>query len=133
MPTVLDTSVWIDFFRGTVTPEVRLLEQVIHQGQAIVGDLILCEILQGISDERQFDAVRNHLAAFPVLPMAGSYIAVQSAINYRSLRRRGYTVRKTIDCLIATFCIENDLALLHNDRDFDAFEQLLGLRVLRAA
>jgi len=132
MPTVLDTSVWIDFFRGTAAPEVHLLEQVIHQGQAIVGDLILCEILQGISDERQFDAVRNHLAAFPVLPMAGSYIAVQSAINYRSLRRRGYTVRKTIDCLIATFCIENDLALLHNDRDFDAFEQMLGLQVLRA-
>ncbi len=132
MPTLLDTSVWIDFFRGTTTPQVTLLEQVVRQGRAVLGDLILCEVLQGIVDEREFTLVHHYLIAFPVLLMGGQDLAVASARNYRLLRRQGFTVRKTIDCLIATFCIEHGLALLHNDRDFDPFERSLGLQVLHS-
>lgn len=130
MPTLLDTSVWIDFFRGTPTPQVALLEQVVRQGRAVLGDLILCEVLQGIEDEREFTLVLDLLMAFPILSMGGPDLAVASARNYRRLRRHGFTVRKTIDCLIATFCIEHGLVLLHNDRDFDPFERTLGLQVL---
>ncbi len=98
----------------------------------MLGDLILSEVLQGIEDEREFTLVHDQLMAFPVLSMGGPVLAVASARNYRRLRRQGFTVRKTIDCLIATFCIENGLVLLHNDRDFDPFERALGLRVLHS-
>ncbi len=131
MTTLIDTTVWIDFFRGVDTPQVALLEAVVREGQAALGDLILCEVLQGIREEGDFKRVRRQFGPFPVLSMVGPEIAVQSAINFRRLRAKGITVRKTIDCLIATFCIEKDVELLHHDRDFDPFEGELGLRVLR--
>lgn len=130
MPVLVDTSVWIDFLRGALSHQVTLLEVSIRREQTVLGDLILCEVLQGIRDDSEFQAVRRHFEAFPVLPMVGKEIAIRSAVNYRALRAKGITVRKTIDCLIATFCIEHALDLLHNDRDFDHFEQL-GLRVAR--
>lgn len=129
MPTLLDTTVWIDFFNGVDSPHVERLKRVVREGDAAVGDLILCEVLQGIRDDGQFELVRRHFEPFPVLSMVGAEIALQSARQYRALRHRGITVRKTIDCLIAAFCIHHDLVLLHNDRDFDPFARLLGLRV----
>ena len=129
MPTIIDTSVWIDFFRGAPTREVELLGGVVRQGHAAVGDLILCEILQGLKQDQDFRTVQRHFKAFPIFSMVGAEIAVKSAQNYRRLRSKSITVRKTIDCLIATFCIENDFVLLHNDRDFEPFERELGLTV----
>ena len=93
-------------------------------------DLILCEVLQGIRDDRQAARVRQELLEFEILTMGGIALAVASAQNYRLLRTRGRTVRKTIDCLIATFCLLNDHELIHNDRDFDSFEQVLKLQVI---
>ena len=131
MATLIDTSVWVDFFRGVHSWKIDRLEEVGRAGQVVIGDLVLAEILQGIREDRQFAIVRRHLEAFPVLPMVGEELAVQSAVNYRKLRAKGITVGKTIDCLIATFCIERRIELLHSDRDFDAFERELGLRVAR--
>jgi hypothetical protein len=128
--TVIDTSVWIEFFRDANTPRVLQLEQSIRSGEAILGDLIFCEVLQGIRSDHDFKRVRNRLDAFPVVSIVGAEIAVQSAVNYRRLRRKGVRVRQIIDCLIATFCITHDLALLHNDRDFDPFEYELNLKVI---
>ena len=131
MASLVDTSVWIEFFHDEHTARVERLEEIVGRGEAILGDLILCEVLQGIHDQRDFVTVKSHLDAFPVYAMVGKHIAVQSAINYRLLRHKGFTVRKTIDCVIATFCIENGLMLLHNDRDFDPFERELGLKIVR--
>ena len=94
-------------------------------------DLILSEVLQGISNEKQFEAVRRELLKFEVLEIGGVSLAIQAARNYQELRKRGRTVRKTIDCLIATYSIMNGHSLLHNDRDYDAFEEFLGLKIVR--
>jgi hypothetical protein len=93
-------------------------------------DLILCEVLQGVREEFTFAQVRRELLNFPVFNAGGSHVAIAAARNYRFLRQKGNTVRKTIDCLIATYCIESGGALLHRDRDFDPFEKYLGLRVI---
>jgi predicted nucleic acid-binding protein len=95
-------------------------------------DIILCEVLQGVRTDAQFRRVRSDLMEFDVFDSGGVALAVASAENYRNLRARGFTIRKTIDCLIATFCIEEGHALLHHDRDFDPFEEHLGLRVIHA-
>jgi predicted nucleic acid-binding protein len=131
MAVVVDTTVWIDFFKGAVTPGTQALDGVVRRGDAVLGDIVLGEILQGVSDDRQFRILLRHLSAFAVQPMVGRRIAVQSAVNYRKLRARGLTVRKTVDCWIATFCIERGFALLHDDRDFDPFEKYLGLKTFR--
>jgi len=127
---LVDSSVWIDFFNGNITPETDCLNEVLGESLILVGDLILAEVLQGFRQERDFETARDALLKFLVVEMLGRKIAIQSAGNYRLLRSKGITVRKTIDCVIATYCIENNLELLHNDRDFDPFEQHLGLRVL---
>jgi len=126
MPTLVDTSVWIDFFHGRTTPQVTRLKELIGQEELIIGDLILAELLQGIRDERDVARVEAAFAAFRVAPLVGEKIARQSASYYRQLRRRGITVRKTIDCLIATWCVLHRVPLLHADRDFLPFV-LLGL------
>jgi predicted nucleic acid-binding protein len=95
-----------------------------------LGDIILCEVLQGYRRQRDFEAARQALLRFPIYAVGGTGIALKSAENYRALRRQGITVRKRVDCLIATFVIENGFSLLHNDRDFDAFEACLGLDVI---
>jgi predicted nucleic acid-binding protein len=130
---IVDTSVWIDFFAGIETLQSVWLRSVLGGPQFGLTDLILCELSQGVRDDRSFLAMRRELADLTVFDSVGEHIAVSSARNYRQLRSRGITVRKTIDCLIATFCIENDFALLHRDRDFDAFETHLGLRVIHPA
>lgn len=127
---IVDTTVWIDFLRGVQNPETDWLDlQLIHQRLALT-DVILCEVLQGIPDDISFARVQRELRRFEIFDTGGADLAVAAAQNFRTLRRRGHTVRKTIDCWIATFCIRNGHALLHRDRDFDPFEQYLRLHVV---
>lgn len=125
---LVDSSVWIDFFRGTVTPETERLDALLGRELLLVGDLILAEVLQGFSSERDFNQARKLLTALDVVTLGGPEVAIQAARNFRTLRARGVTIRKTIDTLIATRCIESDLALLFSDRDFEPFVAHLGLR-----
>ncbi|MBI5447059.1 MAG: PIN domain nuclease [Deltaproteobacteria bacterium] len=124
MPTLVDTSVWVDLFRGTPVPAVDRLKALIGREILLLGDLILAEILQGVRTEEEARLVEAAFAAYPVVPLVGETIARKSAHHYRQLRRGGITVRKTIDCLIATWCIENRVPLLHGDRDFHPFVRL---------
>lgn len=124
---VVDSSVWIDFLNGRNAPHVRRLSTVLGADEVIVGDLMLCEVLQGLDSERAAQEVEALLRRFEIVPMAGDALAVAAARNFRSLRRRGITVRKTIDLLIGTWCIENRMPLLHNDSDFRPMARHLGL------
>lgn len=128
---IVDSSVWIDYFGGEITPQTDLLHEALGWQSIAVGDIVLCEILQGYRRQQDFETARQALLRFPVYTIGGTEIALKSAENYRALRRRGITVRKTIDCLIATFVIERGFSLLHNNRDFDPFEAHLGLDVVR--
>ena len=130
---IIDTTVWIDYLRGTENPETRWLDRELQRQRLGLTDLILCEVLQGIREQSAFTRVRADLLKFQVFETGGSGVAIAAAQNYRELRQRGYTVHKTIDCLIATFCLQARHELLHRDRDFDCFEKVLGLRVLHAA
>jgi predicted nucleic acid-binding protein len=124
---VVDSSVWIDFLNGRNAPHVRKLRAILGVDEVIVGDLMLCEVLQGLDGERMAREVEALLRRFQIAPMGGDAIAVAAARNFRSLRRRGITVRKTIDLLIGTWCIENRRPLLHNDSDFRPMARHLGL------
>ncbi len=124
---VVDSSVWIDFLNGRNAAHVRKLRSVLGMDEVLVGDLMLCEVLQGLDSERSARQVEALLRRFQIVPMAGDAIAVMAAKNFRSLRRLGITVSKTIDLLIGTWCIENRVALLHNDRDFVPMGRHLGL------
>ena len=124
---VVDSSVWIDFLNGRDAPHVRRLQSVLGAEEIIVGDLMLCEVLQGLESERAARDIEALLRRFEIASMAGEAIAVTAARNFRSLRRQGITVRKTIDLLIGTWCIENRRALLHNDSDFRPMARHLGL------
>lgn len=125
---LVDSSVWIDFFRGIATPQTDRLDALLGTEPLVVGDLILAEVLQGFRSERDFNQARKLLAALDVVTLGGQGIALQAAKNFRALRAQGVTVRKTIDTVIATRCIEDDLPLLYSDRDFDPFVAHLGLR-----
>jgi predicted nucleic acid-binding protein len=124
---VVDSSVWIDFLNGRNAPHVQRLRTVLGTDEVIVGDLMLCEVLQGLESERAAREVETLLRRFEIVAMAGDAIAVAAAGHFRSLRRRGITVRKTIDLLIGTWCIENRRPLLHNDSDFHPMTRHLGL------
>jgi predicted nucleic acid-binding protein len=127
---IVDTTVWIDYLRGTANPETDWLTRELGRQRLALTDLILCEVLQGIPDNRWFVRVQRDLTNLQVFETGGTVLALAAARNFQRLRRRGKTVRKTIDCLIASFCLENQHALLHRDRDFDAFEQELSLAVI---
>ena len=127
---LVDSSVWIDYFKGTITAQTEKLDSLLGHEPLAIGDLILTEVLQGFADETDFNHARKMLTSLDVVELGGPEIAVQSAKNHRTLRRLGVTVRKTIDTVIATRCIESGFDLLHNDRDFDAFARNLGLRVV---
>jgi predicted nucleic acid-binding protein len=129
--TIVDTTVWIDYLRGAANAHTEWLDRELNQQPLGLTDLILCEVLQGIQGDSEFARVRRELSKFEVFTTGGEDLAVASAKNYRFLRSRGCTVRKTIDCLIATFCLTEGHSLLHQDRDFELFEKLLGLRVTR--
>jgi predicted nucleic acid-binding protein len=130
---LVDSSVWIDYFRGKVTPQADRLDALLGSEPLAIGDLILTEVLQGFDSERDFDRAQKLLARLEVMDLGGREIAIQAARNFRTLRRRGVTVGKTIDMLIATRCIESGLALLYSDRDFDPFVEHLGLGNAMAA
>jgi predicted nucleic acid-binding protein len=127
---IVDSTVWIDYLAGVDNPETRWLGAKGGREEIGLTELILCEVLQGLREERSFQYAMARLMLFPIPDAGGVDIAVASARNYRALRARGITVRKTIDCLIATFCIRAGHGLLHRDREFDPFEQHLGLRVI---
>lgn len=128
---LVDSSVWIDYFRGKVTAETDKLDALLGKEPLAIGDLILTEVLQGFDDERDFNRVRKLLTSLTVVEIGGLEIAIQAAKNFRILRRRGVTVRKTIDSVIATRCIESGYELLHSDRDFEPFVKHLGLRAAK--
>lgn len=125
---LVDSSVWIDYFRGVITPQTECLDQLLTIEPLAVGDLILTEVLQGFGDDRDFAQAQQLLTSLTVVEIGGRKIAIQAARNFRTLRTLGVTVRKTIDTLIATCCIESDFALLYSDRDFQPFVAHLGLR-----
>jgi predicted nucleic acid-binding protein len=128
---IVDSSVWIHYFNGVVTLQTDLLHSALGQRAIGLGDVILCEVLQGYRHQKDFETARDALLRFPIHPIGGIQLALKSAENFRFLRLKGITVRKTIDCLIATFVIEKGFSLLHDDRDFAPFEQHLGLDVVR--
>ena len=124
---VVDSSVWIDFLNGRGVRHVRRLQGVLGAEEIIVGDLMFCEVLQGLATERAAREVEALLSRFTVVAMGGTALAISAARNFRFLRQRGFTIRKTIDLLIGTWCIENRTALLHNDKDFQPMARHLGL------
>jgi predicted nucleic acid-binding protein len=127
---LVDSSVWIDFFRGKASPEVEWLDKNLGIEGFVVGDLILAEVLRGFKEDRGFREARRLLGRLEQLTLGGEELAVEAASNFRRLRARGITVRGTVDVIIATRCLADGLRLLHSDRDFDPFEQHLGLRVV---
>jgi predicted nucleic acid-binding protein len=127
---VVDSSVWIDYFNGKRTQQTDWLDTSLGNTPVLMGDLILTEVLQGFQGSREFKIAKDLLLGMPFMPMVGRVIALQSAENYRSLRRTGVTVRKTIDVIIGTFCIYYQLPLLHDDRDFDPMVKFLGLKTV---
>lgn len=127
---IVDTSVWVDYFNGIENPQTDYLHTNVDRTPILIGDLILAEVLQGLRNDSDFEKVRRTLGKFAQVNMVSTALAVQSARNFRFLRQQGITVRKTIDSLIATYCIEQSHQLLHNDSDFDGFEKHLGLQVI---
>ena len=127
---LVDSSVWIDYFNGRSSRQTDLIDGLVQRDLLLIGDLILTEVLQGFRTPGDLRRARGALDQLAYEPMVGHDIAIASANNYRNLRGRGVTVRKTIDMLIATFCIERGHTLLHADRDFDPIEQHLGLRTI---
>lgn len=133
---VVDSSVWINFFNGAAgarAHQADLLEQLLEHGEVriVVPDLVLFEVLRGFRHERDLRQARALMQSLAIEPTLDESTAPAAIEHYRNLRSRGHTVRSAIDVLVATFCIERDYALLHDDRDFDAFEALRGLRVWR--
>jgi predicted nucleic acid-binding protein len=127
---VVDTTVWIDFFRAKDSDQTMKLRRLIGRELILIGDIVLVEILQGVRDDAQAARVEQALRAHRVEPMLSTVLAPKVASNYRLLRAKGITVRKTIDMIIGTFCIERGHALLHSDRNFDPMQDHLGLRTL---
>lgn len=124
---LVDTSVWMDYFNGVRSRETDFLDSTLGHEPVAIGDLILTEVLQGFRSEADYQMAKSLLLGLTVFELLGQDLAVRAADNYRALRRRGVTVRKTVDCIIATFCIERGLPLLYTDRDFDPFARSLGL------
>nr|NJM01613.1 PIN domain nuclease [Desulfobacula sp.] len=126
---VADTSAWIDYVKGVKALHTDLLDYELEHSRVITGDIIITEFLQGFREEKDYQIAERMMESLEYHDFLGKENAIQAAQNYRKLRKSGITVRKTIDVMIATFCIENDFELIHNDRDFDSMEEYLGLRV----
>jgi predicted nucleic acid-binding protein len=123
----VDSSVWIDYFNGRHSTETDCLDKLLGKEPIGTGDLVLIEVLQGFKHDRDYNTAKELLTSLEVFTLGGQAIAIKSADNFRLLRKRGITVRKTIDVLIATFCIERNLALLQSDKDFEPFHKYLKL------
>ena len=126
---LVDTSVWIDYFNGIINDHTEKLDELLTSDIIITGDIILAEILQGFRKDSDFRKAKDALDLLDCYSLVNKQIAVKSAENYRCLRKKGITVRKTTDLIIGTFCIENEIPLLHNDKDFDRMKQL-GLQIV---
>ena len=124
----VDSSVWIDYFNGKSTREVKKLDSLLGIESISSGDLILVEVLQGFRNDKDYKIAKNLLTSLTVFNMLDSNIAIKSADNFRTLRKKGITIRKTVDSIIATFCIQNKLSLLHSDKDFKPFHKHLRLK-----
>jgi predicted nucleic acid-binding protein len=127
--TLVDSSVWIDYFNGRINRQTDLLDRFLETEPVLTGDLILAEVLQGFREEKHFLSARELLLTLPYMDMLGRSTALQAAENFRLLRKKGITIRKTIDVQIATFCVSNGITLLHNDADFDIMTEHLGLEI----
>lgn len=127
---LVDSSVWICYFNGKINPQTDWLDSVLGKEIIIVGDLILAEVLQGFKNDRDFNKAKELLSYFQFKEMLGQELAIKNAENYRLLRKKGVTVRKTVDVMIGTFCIHNNISLLHDDRDFDPPVKHLKLDVI---
>ncbi len=127
---LVDSSVWIDFFNGRRSGNTSILRRLLPSERLLVGDLILVEVLSGFRSDADFGKARELLATLKYTDLVGADVAFLAAENYRLLRRRGVTVRKMVDVVIASFCVLHGHHLLHTDRDFDAMEPHLGLRTL---
>ena len=125
---VVDSSVWIDYFGGKTTPAAEKLDSLLGQTPIAAGDLMLVEVLQGFRKDRGFVQARELLLSLTIVKLLNTSIALKSAANFRALRKKGVTVRKTIDTIITTYCIENRLALLYSDKDFQPFQEHLKLQ-----
>ncbi len=125
---VVDSSVWIDYFSGTPSLEVEKLDSILGVEPVAIGDPVLTEVLQGFRTDKDFRKAKELLMSLHIVNMLDTSIALKSAANFRSLRKKGITVRKTIDSIIATYCIENKLQLLHSDIDFQPFHKHLMLK-----
>lgn len=125
---LVDSSVWIDFFNGRTTVQTEKLDSLLSSTVVVVGDLILAEVLQGFTADKDYRTAKRLLTELELVSMCNVAYAIKSADHYRLLRKQGVTIRKTIDCLIATFCIEHHLPLLYSDRDFKPFTEHLGLK-----
>ena len=123
----VDSSVWIDYFNGTISSETNMLDSLLGQTPIGLGDLVLVEVLQGFRSDSDYNTAKDLLDSFTLFELGGKELSIKSADNFRFLRKKGVTVRKTIDVVIATFCIESQLPLLHRDKDFDHFHRHLGL------
>ena len=124
---MIDTSVWIDYFNGKESKETNILDEILAEGNAVIGDLILLEILQGFRTDKDYNLAKKNLKNLDQYQLFGKQMVDKCATNYRSLRKKGITIRKTADVIIATFCIENNMPLLFSDRDFLPFVEHLKL------
>ncbi len=127
----VDSSVLIDYFNNVKTWQVDAFDEILGKEIVVIGDYILAEVLQGFRNDKDFSKAKAVLQIFPCYEICGETLAVKSAENFRILRKKGFTIRKTIDAVIATFCIEQQFTLLHNDNDFLPFEKLLGLQTVK--
>ncbi|RUA34020.1 MAG: VapC toxin family PIN domain ribonuclease [Bacteroidetes bacterium] len=125
---LIDSSVWINYFNGVFNQKTDFLYSNLGREEFIIGDLIYTEVLQGFSDERSYQKAKELLDVFPFKNLGGKDLALSSANNYRILRKKGLTIRKTVDVFIATFCIENNISLLQDDKDFEPFITLFNLK-----
>ena len=127
---MIDTSVWIDYFNGKESKETNILDEILGEGDAVIGDLILLEILQGFRTDKDYNLAKKNLKNLDQYELFGKQMVDKCATNYRSLRKKGITIRKTADVIIATFCIENNMPLLFSDRDFLPFVEYLKLATI---
>ncbi len=128
---LVDSSVWIDYFHGAPHWQTDVLDEMLGKEIIVIGDYVLAEVLQGFRSDKDYAKAKTMLQYFPCYELCGTAIAMKSTEHFRYLRKRGITVRKTIDVIIATFCIQNDLLLLHNDKDFLPFERFLSLKTVK--
>ena len=126
---LVDTSVWIDYFNGVENKQTESLDRILSEQTVLVGDIILTEILQGFDSDKEFRLAKQALEPLDCVHLGGKSLAIKAASNFRFLRSKGVTVRKTVDMLIGSWCIEHDVELLHNDKDFDQIATQLPLKI----